>query len=469
MAYCFICGDLCDAASMKTVQGIKIEMVTKAGWMPSRIPRRLAGPNPRNWWQDTVNQSISSNWSLCGPCSAEFDGAQSGKRAAPAPPDPPPARPSSPAPTPTPVAEEKPASTPSANPGVRIALPLDSSAPPAASAPASSPALTAIKRWQLLALSPGSLGIMIAIVMFATAEDGVPFSFLLVPLSLVAIAVLAVLILEGRKVQIGRAAREEQLWSGFFQNTFQAWRGGLLDELAVWYRTTPSNYQGVPDFVSNNIEIRAFRKIGLWFQPQEGEFLVEVDNRGRGRPAFVLTNLRGIVQAPGEGWLGFSWSSVRKISTVRNPKGAELVLGSSEGEQTLSLAVAPSDKALDFLVKKQGLSMSGVRPPETTERPRSLEEIIDSAASATALEMEWLVTQGPAALEAILAVSDRLRGGEWALAENMARLAIPLADLGGEDARKLLTTLVQLPDPTREAEIVRDGAARGLERLRSRG
>lgn len=468
MAYCFICGDLCDAASMKTVQGIKIEMVTKAGWMPSRIPRRLAGPNPRNWWQDTVNQSISSNWSLCGPCSAEFEGAQSGKRAAPAPPDPPPARPAASQPTAaTTPAPETPA--PAAASGARIALPLDCAAPTQAALPASSPALTAIKRWQLLALSPGSLGIMIAIVMFATAEDGVPFSFLLVPLSLIAIAVLAVLILEGRKVQILRAAREEQVWSEFFQNTFQAWRGGLLDELAVWYRTTPSNYQGVPDFVSNNIEIRAFRKIGPWFQPQEGEFLVEVDNRGRGRPAFVLTNQRGIVHVPGEGWLGFPWSGLRKIAASRTPKGAELVLGGPEGDQTLSLGAAPSDKTLDFLVKKQGIPLTGVRPAETTENPRTLQEIVDSAATATALEMEWLVAQGNEALQAILAVSDRLRAGEWALADNMARLAIPLADLGGEEARKLLTTLVQLPDPTREAEIVRDGAARGLERLRSRG
>jgi len=468
MAYCFICGDLCDASSMKTVPGIKIELVTKGGWMPSRIPRRLAGPNPRNWWQDTVNQSISSNWSLCGPCSAEFEGAQSGKRAStPAPPDPPPVR-TAPPPAAAPAAEA-PAAAPPAS-GVRIALPLDSAARPSSALPPSSPALTAIKRWQLLALTPGSMGIMIAIVMFATAEDGVPFSFLLVPLSLIAVAVLAVLILEGRKVQMARSALEEQIWSEFFQNTFQAWRGGLLDELAVWYRTTPSNYQGVPDFVANNIEIRAFRKIGTWFQPEDGEFLVEVDSHGRGRPGYVLTNLRGIVQVPGEGWLGFPWTSVRKISTSRQAKGVDLVLGGTEGEQTLGLAGAPTDKALDYLVKKQGVSMAGARRAEATaERPRTVEEIVDAAASATALDMEWLALQGSAALDAIVAVSDRLRAGEWALAENMARLAIPLADLGGEEARKLLTTLVQLPDPTREAEIVREGAARGLERLRSRG
>jgi len=468
MAYCFICGDLCDTVLMKSVPGIKVEMVTKAGWLPSRIPKRLAGPNPRNWWQDTVHQSISSNWSLCGPCSAEFEAAKGGGISAPAPvierPEPTQSAPLPQSPPPSVAAP------PRAAGGAKIALPLDTSIKPSPEKIPNSPALKALKRNQLIALSPGSLGIMVGIVMFATTEDGVPFSFLLVPISLIAIAVLAILVLEGRKVQIIRDALEEQLWGSFLQNTFQAWRGGLLDQLAAWYRSAPSNYQGFQDFIEHNIEVKAFRKLGLWFRPEPDEFLIEVDGRTKSKPAFLLTNRRGIILSIEDGYVAFPWAGLRKVSTATKPQGMELSLTGSEGEQTIALVRAPTDKALDFLVKKQGIPLSGARiVAETVPVVRSVESVVANAATATVQDMEWLATQGDDAFAAIQALSDRVRAGEWTSGEALGKLCIPLGDLGTEAARKLLTILLQLPDPTREAELVREGSARGLERLRARG
>lgn len=467
MGYCFICGDQCDGATVKTVAGIKIEMATKAGWLPSRIPRRLAGPNPRNWWQDTVHQSISSNWSLCSPCAAEFEGASTRKETAPSPPEVAPVRasiPAQPAEKPTEASSSKPSAD-----GTRIAIPVDTTHKPAPAKAPDNPALRALKRNQLIALSPGSLGIMIAIVMFATTEDGVPFSFLLVPISLVALAVLGVLVLEGRKVQLGRAALEDSLWGEFFQSTFQAWRGGLLDELAAWYRTAPAGYDGLQGFVSQNIEIRAFRKLGHWFRPEPEEFLVEVESQSRSKPTFLLTNRRAIVTTT-DGMVAFAWTSVRKISFARNAQGTEIQLVGHEGKQSLVVARAPSEKAMEFLVRKQGLSLSGTRPAPVNSpvEERTVENVVAGAATASNADLEWLATQGDEAFELIQIVSERVRAGEWSLGEGLGRLCASLGDMGTEEARKLLTTLLQLPDPTREAELVREGAARALDKLRSR-
>lgn len=465
MGYCFICGDQCDGASVKTVAGIKIEMATKAGWLPSRIPRRLAGPNPRNWWQDTVHQSISSNWNLCGPCATEFDGASSGRKSEPQPAPPVETRVSIPAVPATAESTPKPSAG-----GTRIATRLDTSAKPASGKAPDSPALKALKRNQLIALSPGSLGVMIAIVMFATSENGVPFSFLLVPLSLVGVAILGVLVLEGRKVQLARAALEEQIWGAFLQNTFQAWRGGLLDELAAWYRNAPANAHGFQDFIAQNIEIRAFRRVGLWFAPEVDEFLVEVDGQNKGKLAFLLTNRRAIILSSDDGYVAFPWTGLKKIASTRTAQGGEIAITTGEGQQSIPVSRAPSDKSLDFLVKKQGVPLSGARvATESNETvARSVESVVANAATVGAGDLEWLASQGSEAFQAIQGVSDRVRSGEWALGEALGRLCGPLGDMGTEDARRLLTTLLQLPDPTREAEMVREGAARGLERLRSR-
>lgn len=466
MGYCFICGDQCDGATVKTIAGIKIEMATKAGWLPSRIPRRLAGPNPRNWWQDTVHQSISSNWSLCSPCAAEFEGASTRKEPPPAP-EAPPVRASIPAQSTEKPTEATP-SKPSAD-GTKIASPVDTTHKPAPAKAPDSPALRALKRNQLIALSPGSLGIMIAIVMFATTENGVPFSFLLVPISLIALAVLGVLVLEGRKVQLGRAALEDSLWGEFFQSTFQAWRGGLLDELAAWYRTAPAGYDGLQGFVSQNIEIRAFRKLGHWFRPESDEFLVEVESQSRSKPTFLLTNRRAIVTST-DGMVAFAWTSVKKISFGRNAQGTEIQLVGHEGKQSLVVARAPSEKAMEFLVRKQGLSLSGTRiaPVSSQAEERTVENVVAGAATASNADLEWLATQGSEAFDLIQSVSDRVRAGEWSMGEGLGRLCASLGEMGTEEARKLLTTLLQLPDPTREAELVREGAARALDKLRSR-
>jgi len=468
MGYCFICGDQCDGASVKTVAGIKIEMATKAGWLPSRIPRRLAGPNPRNWWQDTVHQSISSNWNLCGPCATEFDGASSGRKSEPPPPPPVETRVSIPAAPAAPTTEDS--SAKASGGGTKIATRLDTSAKPAPGKVPDSPALKALKRNQLIALSPGSLGVMIAIVMFATSENGVPFSFLLVPLSLVGVAILGVLVLEGRKVQLARAALEEQIWGTFLQNTFQAWRGGLLDELAAWYRSAPANAHGFQDFIAQNIEIRAFRKVGLWFAPESDEFLVEVDGQGKGKLAFLLTNRRAILLSGDDGYVAVPWAGLKKIASSRTAHGAEIAVTTADGQQSIPVPRAPSDKSLDFLVKKQGVPLSGARvATESNETvARTVESVVANAATVGASDLEWLAGQGNEAFLAIQGISDRLRSGEWALGEALGRLCGPLGDQGTEDARRLLTTLLQLPDPTREAEMVREGAARGLERLRSR-
>lgn len=467
MGYCFICGDQCDGATVKTIAGIKIEMATKAGWLPSRIPRRLAGPNPRNWWQDTVHQSISSNWSLCSPCATEFEGAATRKEAPPPTPAEAPPRPSIPV-----QSAEKPPETPApggATEGAKIANPVNTSFKPAPAKTPDSPALRTLRRNQLIALSPGSLGIMIAIVMFATTENGVPFSFLLVPISLVALAVLGVLVLEGRKVQLARTALEDGLWGGFLQSTFQAWRGGLLDELAAWYRTAPANYDGLQGFVSQNLEVRAFRKLGLWFQPESEEFLIEVESQTRGKPSFLLTNRRAIVTTA-EGMLAFPWTSVKKISFARKAQGLEIQLVGTEGKQTLLVARAPSEKAMEFLVRKQGLSLAGNRSVAVAVAAVDLtvENVVAGAATASNADLEWLAGQGPEAFFQIQIVSDRVRAGEWSLGEGLGRLCLTLGEMGTEDARKLLTVLLQLPDPTREAELVREGAARGLDKLRSR-
>jgi hypothetical protein len=467
MGYCFICGDQCDGATVKTIAGIKIEMATKAGWLPSRIPRRLAGPNPRNWWQDTVHQSISSNWSLCSPCAAEFEGASSRKETPPPAPEAAPARPAVSVPS-----AEKPAEAPSSKPasdGAKIATPVDATHKPAPAKAPDSPALRTLKRNQLIALSPGSLGIMIAIVMFSTAEKGVPFSFLLVPISLIALAVLGVLVLEGRKVQLGKAALEDSLWGEFFQATFQAWRGGLLDELAAWYRTAPTGYDGLQGFISQNIEIRAFRKLGHWFRPEPDEFLVEVESQTRGKPSFLLTNRRAIVTST-DGLVSFAWTSVKKISFSRHAQGMEINLVGGEGKQSLVVAHAPSEKAMEFLVRKQGVPLSGVRAAPTTQEAevRTMQSVVAGAATASNADLEWLATQGAEAFALILGVSDRVRSGEWSMGEGLGRLCATLGEMGTEDARKLLTTLLQLPDPTREAELVREGAARALDKLRSR-
>lgn len=464
MGYCFICGDQCDGATVKTIAGIKIEMATKAGWLPSRIPRRLAGPNPRNWWQDTVHQSISSNWSLCSPCAAEFEGATSRKEAPPPAPEAPP-RASIPAVPPP----EKPPEVSAKGAGATIATPVDTSHRPAPAKAPDSPALRALKRNQLIALSPGSLGIMIAIVMFASTENGVPFSFLLVPISLVAVAVLGVLVLEGRKVQLARTALEDSLWGDFFQSTFQAWRGGLLDELAAWYRTAPAGYDGLAGFASQNIEIRAFRKLGHWFRPDPDEFLVEVESHTRGKPTFLLTNRRALVTTQ-DGMVSFPWTSVKKISFARQAQGTEIQLTGTDGKQTLLVAHCPSEKALEFLVRKQGISLAGNRPilPNTEALELTVESVIAGAATASNADLEWLATQGSEAFARIQALSDKVRSGEWSLGEGLGRLCATLGEMGTEDARKLLTTLVQLPDPTREAEFVREGAARALDKLRSR-
>ena len=466
MGYCFICGDQCDGATVKTIAGIKIEMATKAGWLPSRIPRRLAGPNPRNWWQDTVHQSISSNWSLCSPCAAEFEGASSRKDAPPPAPEAPPPRAAIPSPAP-----EKPPESPApgSSDGTRIASPVDTTHKSAPAKAPDSPALRALKRNQLIALSPGSLGIMIAIVMFASTENGVPFSFLLVPISLIALAVLGVLVLEGRKVQLARTALEDAIWGDFFQSTFQAWRGGLLDELAAWYRTAPAGYDGLQGFVSQNIEIRAFRKLGHWFRPEPDEFLVEVESQSRGKPTFLLTSRRAFVTGP-DGMVSFPWTSVKKISFARQGQATEIQLAGGDGKQTLVVNHAPSEKAMEFLVRKQGLSLSGTRPApaafETVER--SIDSVVAGAATASNADLEWLASQGGEAFARIQGVSDRVRAGEWAMGEALGRLCATLGEMGTEEARKLLTTLLQLPDPTREAELVREGAARALEKLRSR-
>lgn len=467
MGYCFICGDQCDGATVKTIAGIKIEMATKAGWLPSRIPRRLAGPNPRNWWQDTVHQSISSNWSLCSPCAAEFEGASTRKEAPPPAPEPPPARASAPTQSPETTPEAPPVK--SASEGAKIATPVDTSHKPAPAKLPDSPALRALKRNQLIALSPGSLGIMIAIVMFSTTENGVPFSFLLVPISLVGLAVLGALVLEGRKVQLARSALEDTQWGAFFQSTFQAWRGGLLDELAAWYRTAPAGYDGLQGFVSQNIEIRAFRKLGLWFRPDPDEFLVEVESQTRSKPTFLLTSRRAIVTSS-EGMVAFAWTSVKKISFARNAQGTEIQLVGADGKQSFVVARAPSEKTMEFLVRKQGLSLSGARiaPVAVETEARTAEGVVAGAATASNADLEWLATQGSEAFDLIQGVSDRVRSGEWSLGEGLGRLCTCLGDMGTEDARKLLTTLLQLPDPTREAELVREGAARALEKLRSR-
>ncbi|MCB9497295.1 MAG: hypothetical protein H6686_10470 [Fibrobacteria bacterium] len=309
---------------------------------------------------------------------------------------------------------------------------------------------------------------MIAIILFATAEKEIPFSTLLVPISLVSIAILAVLVLEGKKVQLARGAWEEQAWGGFFQNTFQAWRGGLLDELAPWYRSTPSNYRGFQDFIANNIEIRAFRKLGGWFQALDGEFLVEVPSGNKAKPSYLLTSQRGFVKDFDEGWVSFPWNQVKRIATSREANRVEITLGNAGGDHILTSLSAPSDRSLDFLVKKQGIGMSQVREEPEPDVPRSISAVVASASTASSEDLRWLSSQGPEAVAAIVALSDRMRAGDWDLAEGVAKLCIPLGDLGGEDARRLLSTLLQIPDPTREAEIVREGAARGLERLRSR-
>lgn len=464
MGYCFICGDQCDGATVKTIAGIKIEMATKAGWLPSRIPRRLAGPNPRNWWQDTVHQSISSNWSLCSPCAAEFEGATARKEAPPPPPaEAPPPRASIPA-----QPAEKPAEVATHSDGAKIATAVDVSHKPAPAKAPDSPALRALKRNQLIALSPGSLGIMIAIVMFASTENGVPFSFLLVPISLVALAVLGVLVLEGRKVQLARTALEDGLWGDFFQATFQAWRGGLLDELAAWYRTAPAGYDGLQGFVSQNIEIRAFRKLGHWLRPEPDEFLVEVESQTRGKPTFVLTNRRALVTST-DGMVSFPWTSVKKISFARQAQGTEIQLAGADGKQNLVVAHCPSEKAMEFLVRKQGISLSGSRTIQASvAEERTMQGVVAGAATASNADLEWLATQGAEAFALIQALSDKVRAGEWSLGEGLGRLCATLGEMGTEEARKLLTTLLQLPDPTREAELVREGAARALDKLRSR-